>query len=77
METMLRIHLMQQWQDLSNPAMNDALIVVPKMRRFAGTGLISDRIPDETTILSFRHLVDRHVLGKQIIEAVKVHLEVH
>jgi hypothetical protein len=47
LETMLRIHLLQQWYDLSDPAMEDALIEVPTMRRFAGIELISDRIPDE------------------------------
>ncbi|MEY4808687.1 MAG: hypothetical protein RLZZ206_3076, partial [Cyanobacteriota bacterium] len=44
--TMLRIHLLQQWYDLSDPAMEDALIEVPTMRRFAGIDMISDRIPD-------------------------------
>ena len=51
--TMLRIHLLQQWYSLSDPAMEEALIEVPTMRRFAGIELISDRIPDETTILTF------------------------
>jgi IS5 family transposase len=45
---MLRIHLMQQWQELSDPAMEDALIEAPTMRRFAGIDLFSDRTPDET-----------------------------
>jgi len=75
LETMLRIHLMQQWYDLSDPAMEDALIEVPTMRRFAGIALISERIPDETTILAFRHLLERHDLGKQIFETVKAHLK--
>ena len=75
LETMLRIHLMQQWYDLSDPAMEDALIEVPTMRRFAGIDLISERIPDETTILAFRHLLERHDLGKQIFETVKDHLK--
>jgi IS5 family transposase len=75
LETMLRIHLMQQWYDLSDPAMEDALIEVPTMRRFAGIDLISDRIPDETTILTFRHLLEKHDLGKQIFETVKAHLK--
>jgi len=75
LETMLRIHLMQQWYDVSDPAMEDALIEVPTMRRFAGIDLISDRIPDETTILSFRHLLEKHDLGKQIFETVKAHLK--
>jgi IS5 family transposase len=72
---MLRIHLMQQWYDLSDPAMEDALIGMPMMRRFAGIDLISDRIPDETTILSFRHLLEKHDLGKQIFETVKANLK--
>jgi hypothetical protein len=49
----------------------DALIEVPTMRRFAGIELISERIPDETTILAFRHLLEKHDLGKQIFETVK------
>ena len=72
--TMLRIHLLQQWYSLSDPAMEEALIEVPTMRRFAGIDLISDRIPDETTILTFRHLLEKHELGEQIFEMVKAHL---
>ena len=72
---MLRIHLLQQWYDLSDPAMEDALIEVATMRRFAGIALITDRIPDETTILAFRHLLEKHDLGEQIFEAVKAHLK--
>ena len=53
LEIMLRIHLLQQWYDLSDPAMEDALIEVATMRRFAGISLITDRIPDETTILAY------------------------
>jgi IS5 family transposase len=74
--TMLRIHLLQQWYDLSDPAMEDALIEVPTMRRFAGIDMIGDRIPDETTILTFRHLLEKHDLGHQIFEVVKTHLKV-
>jgi IS5 family transposase len=75
LETMLRIHLMQQWYDLSDPAMEDALIEVATMRRFAGIALITDRIPDETTILAFRHLLEKNALGEQIFDAVKAHLK--
>jgi IS5 family transposase len=71
---MLRIHLMQHWYSLSDPAMEDALIEVPTMRRFAGIDLISERIPDET-ILAFRHLLEKHDLGPQIFETVKAHLK--
>ena len=51
------------------------LIEVTTMRRFAGIGLISERFPDETTILGFRHLLEKHNLGKQIFETVKAHLK--
>jgi transposase, IS5 family len=71
---MLRIYLLQQWYSLCDPAMEEALIEVPTMRRFAGIELISDRIPDETTILTFRHLLEKHDLGEQIFEIVKAHL---
>ena len=74
LSTMLRIHLLQQWYSLSDPAMEEALIDVPTMRRFAGIELISDRIPDETTILAFRHLLEKHELGEQIFETAKAHL---
>jgi IS5 family transposase len=73
--TMLRIHLMQQWYSLSDPAMEDALIEVATIRRFAGIDLISDRIPDETTILAFRHLIEKNKLGKEIFDVVKAHLK--
>jgi IS5 family transposase len=65
---------MQQWYSLSDPAMEDSLIEVPTMRRFAGIDMLSDRIPDETTILAFRHLLEKHKLGEQIFETVKAHL---
>ena len=75
LETMLRIHLLQQRYDLNGPAMEDALIEVATIRRFAGIAMISDRIPDETTILAFRHLMENHDLGQQIFEVVKAHLK--
>ena len=63
---MLRIYLLQQWYSLSDPAMEEALIEVPTMRRFTGIELISDRTADETTILIFRHLLEKHGLSEQI-----------
>jgi IS5 family transposase len=71
--TMLRIHLLQQWYSLSDPAMEEALIEVATMRRFAGIELISDQIPDETTILTFRLLLEKHELGEQISGTAKAH----
>jgi IS5 family transposase len=55
--------------------MEDALIEVATIRRFAGIDLISDRIPDETTILAFRHLIEKNKLGKEIFDVVKAHLK--
>ena len=57
---MLRIYLMQQWFGLSDPLMEDSLYEVASMRHFAGLALNDDRIPDERTILQFRHLLARH-----------------
>ena len=64
--TMLRFHLMQQWYSFSDPAMEDALIEVPTMRRFAKIELIQDWISDETRILGFWHLLEMHDLVQQI-----------
>ena len=72
--TMLRIHLLQQWYSLSDPALGESLIEVPTMRRFVCIELISDRIPDETTILTFRHLLEKHDLGEQTFKTVKANL---
>lgn len=72
--TMLRIHCMQLFYNLSDPAMEDALYEIESMRRFAGLRL-SDRLPDETTILNFRHFLERHGLGKVIFKEVNKHLE--
>ncbi|WP_370594806.1 transposase [Synechococcus sp. CBW1002] len=71
---MLHIHLLQQWYSLSDPANEEALIEVPTMRHIAGIELISDRIPDETTILTFRHLLEKDGLGEQVFDTVKAHL---
>ncbi len=65
---------MQRWYSLSDPAMEDALIEVPTMRRFAGIDLISDRIPVETAILAFRQLLEKQVLWQKIFETAKAHL---
>ena len=64
-ETMLRIHFMQQWFTLSDPAMEEALHDMPLFREFAGLGW-DTRLPDESTILRFRHLLERHKLPEQI-----------
>jgi len=66
---------MQQWYSLNDSATEDARIEVPTMWRFAGIDLISDRIFDETTILSFRHLLEKINLGKEFFDVVKAHLK--
>jgi IS5 family transposase len=67
--TMLRIHCLQQWYSLSDPAMEDALYEIASMRLFAGLSL--DRpIPDHTTIMNFRHLLERHNLARTIFDEV-------
>lgn len=70
-EAMLRIYLMQQWFNLSDPMMEDALYEIESMRRFAGLELCDDRIPDETTICKFRHLLERHRLTEQLFAQVR------
>jgi IS5 family transposase len=73
-ETMLRIHFLQQWFGLSDPAMEEALFDVPLYREFA---LLPDgpiRLPDESTILRFRHLLERHGLAAQMFAAVNATL---
>ena len=65
---MLRIHFMQQWFGLSDPAMEEALWEVPLLRKFACIDLDFEGVPDETTILNFRHLLERHALGKALFD---------
>ena len=74
-ERMLRIYFMQQWFNLSDPAMEDALYDSESMRRFAGIELSEDAIPDETTILRFRHLLEKHYLTQAIFSQVRTLLE--
>ena len=72
--TMLRIYCLQRWYTLSDPAAEEALYDSQSMRAFAGLELGRDAIPDETTILNFRHLLERHDLTKGIFEGVAEHL---
>jgi len=69
LSTMLRIHCMQLFYNLSDPAMEDALYEIESMRRFARLKLTGP-IPDETTILNFRHLLEQHSLGKSLFDNV-------
>jgi IS5 family transposase len=67
---MLRIHLMQQCYALSDPAREESLCEIASMRRFARLSLARGSIPDETTILNFRHLLKKHSLAERILETV-------
>jgi len=68
--TMLRIHFLQQWFGYSDPAMEEALHDIPLLRRFAGLDAFEDVMPDETTILRFRHLLEKHDLARAILGEV-------
>jgi len=72
---MLRIYCLQQWYNLSDPGAEEALYDIQSMRAFAGLELGRDAIPDETTILNFRHLLERHDLTKAVFAAVAEHLQ--
>jgi len=73
METILRVHLMQNWFALSDPAMEEALYEIASLRAFARLSL-GEAIPDETTILNFRHLLEANDLGEDILKLVNAHL---
>jgi len=75
LERMLRIYFMQNWFNLSDPAAEEALYDSESMRRFAGIELADDAVPDETTILRFRHLLEQHRLTEQIFAEVRGLLE--
>jgi transposase, IS5 family len=74
LEWMLRIYFLQQWYGLSDPAMEDALYDIESMRRFAGIDLELDAVPDETTILNFRHLLEKHNLTKRLFDQINHYL---
>jgi len=66
----LRVHFLQHWYGYSDPAMEDALHDMPALRRFAGLDAGESRMPDETTILNFRHLLEAHQLAQSLFQEV-------
>ena len=74
LERMLRLHFLQHWFNLSDPMAEEALYDSRSMRQFVGIDLGREPVPDETTILNFRHLLERHNLGKALFERVNQHL---
>jgi IS5 family transposase len=74
-ERMLRLYFLQQWYGLADEALEDAIYDSQAMRSFAGIDLSSEPVPDATTLLHFRHLLEAHALSKGIFEEVNAHLE--
>src|SRR5438094_6657399 len=74
-ERMLRIYFLQQWFNLSDPAVEEALYDSVLMRQFVGIDLGCEPVPDETTVCKFRHLLEEHQLGEQILGQVNLHLQ--
>ena len=70
-ERMLRIYFLQQWFNLSDPAVEEALYDSLAMRRFVGIDLGREPVPDETTVCRFRHLLEQHDLGRQLFDEVQ------
>lgn len=73
-ETLLRIHFLQQWFNLSDPAMEESLYDMALFREFVGLDAGEDTLPDESTILRFRHLLQTHNLSVQILATVNATL---
>jgi IS5 family transposase len=74
---MLRLHCLQQWFNLSDPAVEEALYDSHAMRQFVGIDLGREPVPDETTICKFRHLLETHQFGKQLFEQISAYLSAH
>src|SRR5260370_40694450 len=72
---MLRVYFVQEWFNLSDPVAEDALYESPVLRRFAGVDVGRAPVPDESTILQFRHLLEKHELGGAMLNAVNQYLE--
>src|SRR5215207_7189761 len=75
LQKMLRIYFLQLWFNLSDPAVEEALYDSVSMRQFVGIDLGREAAPDETTVCKFRHLLEKHRLGKAIFAEVNAHLK--
>lgn len=75
LDIVLRVYFLQQWFALSDPGVEDALYESPVLRRFVGIDLGRAPVPDETTILSFRHLLEARKLCGQMLDTVNGYLE--
>ncbi|MHB8582852.1 MAG: IS5 family transposase [Gammaproteobacteria bacterium] len=75
LERMLHIYFLQQWFNLSDPAVEETLYDSTSMRAFVGIDLGREPAPDETTVCKFRHLLEQHALGEKLFKAVNTHLQ--
>jgi transposase, IS5 family len=75
LEQMLRIYFLQQWFNLADPAVEEALYDSATLRQFVGIDLGAEPVPDETTVCKFRHLLEEHKLGEEILGTVNLHLQ--
>jgi len=69
LETMLRMYLLQAWFSLSDEGVEDAIYDSYAMRRFLGLDFTVEQVPDATTLLHFRHLLEKHQLGRKLLES--------
>ncbi len=74
LERMFRIYCLQQWYNLSDPGAEEALYDSITMRQFAGVRTDEDVIPDETSILNFRRLLEKHHLTERLLTEINAHL---
>jgi len=72
---MFRIHCMQNWFNYSDRQMEDALYEIESIRRFSGFSSVLDSLPDETSVLNFRHLLEKHDLTKRILATINEQLK--
>ncbi len=77
LELMLRIHCLQQWNGLSDPAVEEAIYDRNSFQKFLKIDLLSDRVPDESAVLRFRHLLESHGLAKEMFAVVQDYLAEH
>ena len=75
LERMLRIYFLQQWFNLSDPGVEEAMYESISMREFVGIDLGVESAPDETTVCKFRHMLEQHELGRRVFEEVGRHLQ--
>ncbi len=75
LDFMLKIYCLQQWYGLSDPGCEEAIYDRGSFQRFLGIDLISEEVPDETTILNFRHLLEEHGLASKLFERINRYLQ--